>query len=344
MGFDLESALGGLAKDFSSFLPNSILEETEAGLVTPKIRLNSEPEFLPDELSGGEMVVSYIDGGSVPVVDFGPLLVELNRVVAVRYNALEMQPNPTAWMYLSLTTLKDHKVETKTYPIIGDAPGDLVPFNIGVNEFTYGMRLSGRARRAGELSAACHETRQADAVVLDGGLGHGGDPSEIKGLSEMAECAKKEGVGVCGFVKRTTLTVKGFPVTYFADEVAKKAGRDHYIAKVGEATRALTPYGADLLNHLYAAKLSSRAFKPYLIEAFPSESLEVLLWNLRVNSTSVGSPGYPLGLVSADRYAGIDYGSEGKIVKLRLASILGGSPILGEASSHDLLDALSGRW
>jgi len=319
------------------------IEEFEALVAQNKSVTWTEPEAVFVELTEeAQKPVWFVDGGNHAFFNYAYLVAELNRVFAVCYSALDYVGALGPYNFLSFTFVEGGEVKTKLY----HRALEFLEKQLENREIRKGeviANLTGRARRVAELRLARHlvEREGAEIVVLDGNFSYLYDTAELKELTSLLSACHENGASLVGFAKKTTLSKKGRPITQYVEQIMRKQGKDFYWVKVGEAKRGQNP---SYNTKLFVAKLNSSAQKPYLVEVFSNSSNRVLEV-LTLNSSSVQSPGYPLGLVHADRVARIRTQIEGELVKLKLIRLAKSSEqlagVLQEAYSHDLLDALN---
>lgn len=282
----------------------------------------------------------YVDGGNATVFDYWPFLIEVNRIVAVRYSGLDRTSIVGPFAFLSLTHKVGENLETATFGGPSFLPSKLTPRHLKKLNSPSDMRLySGRARRGAELALATKLVVEgADIVVLDGNFGHSDDQAEADSLGCLFTKIRSGGRTLFGVTKRTIIKKEGVPITEFVDRYMRKRGRSYYCAKVGYAVRV-----NDTESELYVCRLSSAGRKPYLIESLTTK-LRDSMGVLFSNSAALHSPGFPAGLVVADRFARIN-SQETRLLKLKLIGSFSENPRLSpyvlENYSHDLLDLLN---
>ncbi|MEM3670155.1 MAG: hypothetical protein QW767_00195 [Thermoprotei archaeon] len=337
---DLDHAIRSLLDDVIQW-PVEAFEEFEGELVSPDIKLD-KPTFVDVGGADGLSDLTYVDGGSVVVIDYGPLLVEFNRAAAVKKSKGKSVRDAEVISYLSLTRLEKGNVRTQIYPVSSsrdDLWGQLVvPDAVRLNR-----RPVGRARRVGELLLAYTFLEDSDAVVVDGSLGHGSDQAEISWLSKVFERSEETHSALCGFAKSSSLTFNGFLLGSYVESAANESGLRHYVARVGRAERRMIQSGSYKTTEIYVCKLNSSSPKPYTVEVLPSESTYGLFSSLQEDCAIIGHPGYPSGLVRADRRARIVASTEREIVREKIRRAGMEAPIIKEIFAHDFLDSLAGH-
>ena len=155
-----------------------------------------------------------------------------------------------------------------------------------------------KARRIAEISAATNAAkRQREGfIVLDGTL-EAFNAAEMKAMKELMAAAASNNA-VIGAVAKTCalLTDNGESLTSAADGISE--GKEGYIIVaegISERHRAAVA----------VAKLNRHSSYLFRIEAATAEDLKKLLPELKRQSNDLTFPGYPYGLIMADRFARI---------------------------------------
>lgn len=150
------------------------------------------------------------------------------------------------------------------------------------------------------------ELGEGDVIVLDGTLqtGYGGEARLADALYGQA---RRRGVIVCALAKTTTMMGPGgIPVLYAAQEAARKAGhRTWYMPLARRAS------GGDGSGFTLAVRLHRHSRFTYRFEVLRDQydslvdagKLGDVIGSIAANSGDPSFPGYPYGLVSADRHA-----------------------------------------
>ena len=172
------------------------------------------------------------------------------------------------------------------------------------------------------------ELGEGDVIVLDGTLqtGYGG---EARLAAELYEQARRRGVTVCALAKTTTMMGPGgVPILYAAQEAARTAG--HHTWYMPLARRASGGNSGFML----AVRLHRHSRFTYRLEVLRDQYdrmvengwLEKVIGSIAASSGDPSFPGYPYGLVSADRHARVR-GAEAEVHRRML---------LGEMGRHEL--------
>ncbi|MDE0266947.1 MAG: hypothetical protein OXK17_08025 [Thaumarchaeota archaeon] len=168
--------------------------------------------------------------------------------------------------------------------------------------------LASLARRLAEIRLATRiasdELGPGDILVLDGSLQTSLDV-ERQYACRLYDTAARRGVIVCGLAKTTRLlTESGEPLLARASEIAAKAGHDRWYVPVAEGM-----FG-DGLTSMLAAKLHPRSRFVFRIDVLCRQFRDMddaqrnaVFWSLAANSGDAAAPGYPYGLIDADKHA-----------------------------------------
>ena len=169
------------------------------------------------------------------------------------------------------------------------------------------------------------ELGEGDILVLDGTLqtGYGG---EARLADALYDRARRRGVIVCALAKTTTMMGPGgIPVLYAAQEAARKAGhRTWYMPLARRAS------GGDGSGFMLAVRLHRHSRFTYRFEVLRDQydrmveasQLGEVAGSIAANSGDPSFPGYPYGLVSADRRARVR-STEGVVYRRVLLGELG---------------------
>ena len=194
------------------------------------------------------------------------------------------------------------------------------------------------------------ELGEGDIIVLDGTLqtGYGG---EARLADELYDRARQRGVTVCALAKTTTMMGPGgVPILYAAQEAARMAG--HHTWYMPLARRASGGNSGFML----AVRMHRHSRFTYRLEVLRDQydrlvdegGLEKIIGSIAATSGDPSFPGYPYGLVSADRYARVR-GAEAEMHRRMLLGELGrhelGRTMVGHTlllSAHRTLDRAVG--
>ena len=168
--------------------------------------------------------------------------------------------------------------------------------------------LASLARRLAEIRLATRiasdELGPGDILVMDGSLQTSLDV-ERQYACRLYDTAARRGVIVCGLAKTTRLlTESGEPLLARASEIAAKAGHDRWYVPVAEGM-----FG-DGLTSMLAARLHPRSRFVFRVDVLYEQfrgmddaQRNAVFWSLAANSGDAAAPGYPYGLIDADKHA-----------------------------------------
>ena len=154
-------------------------------------------------------------------------------------------------------------------------------------------------------AVASKELGEGDVLVLDGTLqtGYGG---EARLADALYDTARRRGIIVCALAKTTTIMGPGgVPVLYAAHEAARAAGLRAWYMPLARRVQG------DGSGFVLAARLHRHSRFTYRLEVLRDQydllhdagDLGGVVGSIAANSGDPSFPGYPYGLVSADRYA-----------------------------------------
>jgi len=199
-------------------------------------------------------------------------------------------------------------------------------------------------------AVASKELARGDILVLDGTLqtGYGG---EARLADALYGTARRRGIIVCALAKTTTLMAPGgVPVLYAAHEAARSAGLDTWYMPLARRVQG------DGSGFVLAARLHRHSRFTYRLEVLRDQydllhdagDLGGVVGSIAANSGDPSFPGYPYGLVSADRYARVR-GTEAAVYRRVLLAEIArhemGRTMLDHAlllSAHKTLDRAVG--
>ena len=149
------------------------------------------------------------------------------------------------------------------------------------------------------------ELGEGDIIVRDGTLqtGYGG---EARLADALYDNARRRGVIVCSLAKTTTLmTREGLPVLHTAQEAARAAGHHTWYMPLA---RRVSGDGSGFVLAVRLHRMSKFAFRLEILrdqydQLVDAGTLGEVIGSIAANSGDPSFPGYPYGLVSADRYA-----------------------------------------
>ena len=182
------------------------------------------------------------------------------------------------------------------------------------------------------------ELAAGDILVLDGTLqtGYGG---EARLADALYDAARRRGVVVCALAKTTTLMGPGgVPVLYAAQEAARAAGHQTWHMPLARRVPG------DGSGFVLAVRLHRHSRFTYRLEVLRDQydllqgSGEIggVIGSIAANSGDPSFPGYPYGLISADRYARVR-GTEAAVHRRIMLAELGRHDMGRTMVEHTLL-------
>lgn len=305
--------------------------------------------------------MAFVDGGNGLVAEAPAFIISLNRlyytlfrgrvridpshISRVEFFSLTTRPVSSEGRLRYSTTLFTHKEQHKSFM---PHPTD-VDSNVRGDSLYIDKTMRTRARNLGEWRMAervAHILDEGDVLVVDGSLVTY-DKTESQYAQAAFDAAKKRGVIVCGLSKTSQLrTRSGEPLMARVMKIAESTGYDVWSVGVAEEISAHDR------GFVMAVKLHPKSPLAYrfeiLREQFDDVDLDSLLGSLAVNSQDGSYPGYPYGLIDADRFARVR-NSDIQICRGRLASMMRINPDLSQietaiqyASAHNHLNRVAG--
>ncbi len=207
------------------------------------------------------------------------------------------------------------------------------------------------ARRFGEWRLALHareKLSEGDVLVMDGTL-QSNFTNEVEYVKELSSKAREKGVILTGISKTSTIfTTKGLSLLGAVNNLAEKEKLGgHWYFPVAESTS---------IDHnviITIVKLNSIADRVFRFEIqgdqhkeMGEEGVEEVLSLLCENSCDPTFPGYPYGLIDADRFARVSYDEVSYYRSLIVSEIskLGKAskflPHIHSRDAHDILNLL----
>jgi len=291
----------------------------------------SVKNFHPIKTPHSDRTICYVDGGNAQIVCAPNFIVELARLHFCRFKGRERirltsLPQSIVFYTVCCATAEEGKIKYETeFVPIKDEWAKFLPdiadlkFDSFDQTLTIGRQraqidsVSNSSRTFAEWSLARHlideELEEGDILVRDGTL-QTIVTNESKYANRAYSAAMKKGVIFTGLSKTSSLfTTTGYPLLSSINELAEgtpfKDGSWYYhpIVKITHP---------DHRAEMFAVKLhdtSEYVFRfEILRDQFQDMSLkeiESVIGALAVNARDIGFPGYPYGLVEADRVARI---------------------------------------
>jgi hypothetical protein len=273
---------------------------------------------------------AFLDGGNLELIGAPNFSIQLNRVYYGLFaGKRRIQPRnlPQRMDFFSLTfaRFKDDNIfyETSLFPVIEDHRELLPDFRdlsfdstdrkimVGESRADIG-RVASIAKRFAEWEFAKRivdeELADKDVLVMDGTL-RTAFTNESKyarsayqasrtkgviytGLSKSSRLFTTTGLSLLGAI-RSLATDRGVVPLWYYYPIADSLSPDHeaaiFITKLGEQSQRVFRYEIDAES----------------IKSLSTDELNEIFWQLSLNCTDLGFPGYPYGLVDADDKARI---------------------------------------
>ncbi len=261
--------------------------------------------------------IAFVDGGNAPIIKTPAAELQRIRTAAVvtsgkkltevaqkeGYILAKLQPDSSGRMHFS-ARLTDSTLEISNSDIEGASNG---------NELT---KFCEAARRIAEIKAAESAVRKLEGgfAVLDGTL-EAFSENEKKALEGLfaAAAARK---AIIGAVAKTCslLADSGEPLIEAAERAS--SGKEGYILVAeGKSERHSAAVAV--------ARLNASSNYLFRIEAADSSELGKLVAALKPQSNDLAFPGYPYGLIMADRFARIS-DSDADVTKAKIRATADG--------------------
>ncbi|MBI2176239.1 hypothetical protein HYU40_02715 [Candidatus Woesearchaeota archaeon] len=289
------------------------------------------------EAKGGK--IAFVDGGNSPIIKTPAAELQRIRTAAVAtsgkkltevaqkegYILARLQPDSSGKLHFN-AKLTDSTLEIGSSDIEGISSKE--------NELT---KFCEAARRIAEIKTAESAVKKLDGgfAVLDGTL-EAFSENEKKALEGLFSAAAEKDV-IIGAVAKTCslLTSNGEPLIEAAERTS--SGKDGYVL-VAEGI-------SERHNAAVAvAKLNKSANYLFRVEAATAEDLKKLLPELKSQSNDLAFPGYPYGLIMADRFARVS-DNDADVTKAKIRATADGETrklLQSEKAldAHSILDSM----
>lgn len=309
--------------------------------------------------SQGKGKLAFIDGGNLEIFHSPDNGVSLIRIYwsVFEHNKRIALPKQRLEFYVHAYTKKAENGIVYTadiYPA-DEADRKLLPMSatltFGLNEATLSTggfqvdisKIGETARRFAEWSIAAQLVDRlgaGDVIVHDGTL-QSSVKNESQYMQALYDKASAKGVAVVGFAKTTTLlTDAGLSLPAFVSAMARqtqlKTWAYHPIVVISHP---------DHQAEMFLVKLHENSRHVFRLEIYNDQiaMAENTIALLAENSKDLAFPGYPYGLIDADKNAGISL-KEKQYHSLRISSLLSGrtkaqlSHSMLSTNAHDVID------
>ncbi|MDF1537904.1 MAG: DNA double-strand break repair nuclease NurA [Candidatus Thorarchaeota archaeon] len=330
--------------------------------------------FNPIERVESDRRIAFLDGGNQEIVGAPNFSIQINRIYFCIFDGKkrvspENIPNKIEYFSATYSDFRDGQIFYDTIIIpLDDRYSGYIPnegdlsFNSMDRAVMQGnmragiSRVASIARRFGEWEFSRHvidkELQAGDIFVADGTL-QAAFPNESQYVNRVFEAAKKSGAIATGLSKSCTLftdtglsLVGAIRLLAEKEQISYPAWIYHPIVDIFEPTHRAS---------LYIAKLNSVADRIYRYEIYQDQAKSLsdddfneIFSKLAENSKDISIPGYPYGLVVADREGRVRF-NEMEGYRTMLLSELSQTGNLEKfkryiqaIDTHDALDMLAG--
>lgn len=288
----------------------------------------SKENFKPIKPVDSDRTFVFVDGGNQEALGAPNFSVQINRVY---FNAFRGQkrildnslPDRIEFFSAVHSCFRNNEIfyDTSIVPLSPEFK-DLLPdeADLSFNSFDHTLmvgiqraditRVASIARKFAEWEYAYHliqeEMEKRDVLVIDGTL-QTGYTNEFKYAKRMYDAAKSKDVIVTGLSKTSRLfTTTGLSLLGAISKFAadSKIPYDSWYSPVAEATSIdhnafifVVKLG-EMANHVFRYEIYGEQYKN-----MDQQTINEILGQLAENARDVSFPGYPYGLVNADRFA-----------------------------------------
>ena len=268
--------------------------------------------------------LAFVDGGNQEVVGAPNFSVQLNRAHVSAWDGkfrAELNFPRIEFFSATFSSFRDDEIYYDTVLVPGNQnsaaclpDAEDLSFNSFDRSIMNGNqradigRVASIARRFAEWKVATNvleKLNPGDILVMDGTL-QTSFPNENNYITDLVEAAKDRGVILCGLSKTSALfTTTGLSllgaINQLADECKIAGGWYFPLAESTSAEHNVMIFVVKLhtiSDHVFRFEIERNQFK-----SFQENDLNEILSLLAINSSDATFPGYPYGLVEADRFA-----------------------------------------
>lgn len=290
--------------------------------------LELKPEsFRPICTTNEPARIAFVDGGNGTVVESPNFAISLNRLYCGMFcgsTRVGTPPDPRVEFFSlvrrhvvpageeykithDITLFPQDESHRRYLPDERDVASSIRESPMGVD-----ARISVLPRSLGEwrmASATVKNMAQGDILMMDGSLTTL-DRVESQYAQDLYKSARERGVIVCALAKTSRLLTRGGePLLDRIHEISADTGHAMWCIDVAEQISSHDQ------GFVIAVKLHPNAVFPFRFEILREQYNDMddtekdrVLSSLAANSGDVSFPGYPYGLVDADRYAQVRRG------------------------------------
>jgi len=286
----------------------------------------------------------FVDGGNAEILAMPSISLQLIRIFYSVYDKNKRTKAEKTEFYLLVNSVNENDriiYKTGIFPIKGEIELKLSFDSLDKKIITGSKRASiskiGEiVRRFAELKIAADalEKNNNAVVVLDGSL-ECTYPGETEIAEELYKAAGKNKSVVAALSKTTRLfTKKGSSVANVLNELGPdKAWYCRHINEMDKIDNSI---------NVFFVKLNKNSNYVFRLDVEKDSGLDEIFVLLEENSKDLSFPGYPYGLIEADRIARIS-NNEKQMLKTMFLSKIGTTKLekfLSSLDAHDLLDRL----
>jgi hypothetical protein len=317
--------------------------------------------------------IAFLDGGNQEIVGAPNFSVQMNRIYFCIFDdkrrvSPESIPNKIEYISATYAVIRKQQVHYDTIVLpVHDSYTQYIPreadlsFNSMDRSVMQGnmragiSRVASIARRFGEWEYSRHvidnELKEGDIFVADGTL-QAAFTNESQYVDRFFKSAKKSGVIASGLAKSCALfTDSGLSLVGAIRLMAERTKLDSPVWSYHPVVDIFSPTHR---ASLFVVKLSANADRVYRYEIFQNQTktmsdddLEEVFSKLSENSRDSSFPGYPYGLIVADRHARVRY-NEMEAYQMVFSSEMSKSRswekfkrYIRATDTHDVLDMLA---
>jgi len=315
-------------RDLIGDLGEQLTQREHSNVILPVGQMKTFPitpdKFIEIKENGNPKKIAFIDGGDGALEESPNFLIAINRVYFSMFEGKKrVAPKKLKQRLEFFATIvssvsneggkKKISYETKLYPY-DQKEKIYLPDELDMISQTQSTtileksRLTSLARRFAEWKFAFkvveEELESGDMIVLDGSL-QTNFKNESKYATDLYSTAMKKGVIVCGLTKTSRLiTESGDPLLARISEISEDVSFGKWFVEVAECASAddrgflLAVKFHDKSKHVFRFEILLEQFK----KMTDQDKIDVLS-SLAANSQDIAMPGYPYGMIDADRFA-----------------------------------------
>lgn len=272
----------------------------------------SKKNFHKFEITKEDKKICFVDGGNAEIIGSANFSLQLIRVYACVFSKnIVVQSKKNDFFLLAKTVGgKEIKYECEIFPIKGETLIDVNDLGLDYSDETIkeGIfnakigKIAELARRFSEIKLAekmIEKLDKEDIIVLDGTL-ESNYTNEEKYLERLYDTGLKNNVLITALAKTTTiLTKNGNNLIGLLNSIGEKdLWYYHPIAETNNKKHKA---------EIFVVRLNKKAEHVFRFEAFKEQKNKIglILGKIALNSTDISFPGYPYGLIKADKIARI---------------------------------------